>query len=94
MAKFGLDQVGNVTPRWAKNLFLIYFISSKPFIAWIATAAIFSAPVERQITLLITLLLDPILYAISKMVGIDPAISQEAVERASEEIKKEEYHEK
>lgn len=91
MAKFGLDQIGNVTPRWSKNLFMIYFIVSKPIVAYLSASAVFTSTKTHEITLFISLFTDPIIFAVSKMFGIEPAIRQEDVEKVADDINKKDH---
>lgn len=76
MANFGLGQIGNDSPRWAKWFFRIYFFTSKAFIGWGAATDVIPKPMMNNITLLITLLIDPVLFGLSKMFGITPEEAQ------------------
>lgn len=76
-SKFGFGQIGKYTPQWAKWFFRIYFFISKAFVGWAAATSIFDKTTLYEITLFVTLLLDPIFYGASKMVGIEPDIESE-----------------
>jgi hypothetical protein len=69
--KFGLAQIGNVTPEMANWIFRGYFILSKAVIGYMA-ALKYLTPVEiYNVTITITLLADPIMLGFSKLFGID-----------------------
>lgn len=70
MAKFGIDQIGKTTPRWAKYVFRIYFFLSKAFVGWAAVTSLFDKSFLLELTLFITLFSDPVIYAFSKMFGL------------------------
>lgn len=72
MTKFGIDQIGNATPPWAKYIFRIYFFVSKAFVGWMAATSIIDKETLGEVTLFITLLSDPIVYGVSKMFGVQP----------------------
>lgn len=76
MTKFGIGQIGNDTPKYAKYAFRVYFFTSKAFIGWAAATDIFSEQFTHNITLFITLLADPILFGLSKMFGPTPEESE------------------
>lgn len=70
MAKFGFGQIANKSPRWAVNLFRVYFFTSKAFIGWGTATDMIEKSTMVNVTLFITLLADPILFGFSKMFGI------------------------
>ena len=70
--KFGIGQIGNETPIWAKNIFRIYFFASKALIGWFAYTKLLTPNVIYEAMGVVTLLLDPIVYGLSKMVGVVP----------------------
>jgi hypothetical protein len=70
--KFGPSQISNETPAWAKWMFRITFIVTTALIGWIAATNLFPQNTKYEITLLLKLLIDPIVYGISKMFGVDP----------------------
>lgn len=69
---FGLGQLENQTPVFANWIFRIWFILSKALIGWIAATTLFSHSVQYEMTVTITLLLDPLFFGISKLFGIVP----------------------
>jgi len=70
--KFGIGQIGNETPQFAKNAFRIYFFASKALIGWFAYTKLFPPEWIYEAMGIVTLLLDPIVYGLSKMVGVVP----------------------
>ncbi len=76
MTKFGIGQIGNVTPAWAKYGFRIYFFVSKAVVGWMAATSIIDKETLGEVTLFITLLSDPIVYGVSKMFGVQPEESE------------------
>ena len=81
MAKFGLGQIGNDTPQWAKNIFRIYFFVSKALIGWAAATSLFSKETLGEILLFITLFLDPVVFGFSKMFGVNVEENKEEEEK-------------
>jgi len=73
---FGIGQIGKETPMWAKNIFRIYFFASKAVIGWFAYTKLLPAPWIYEAMGIVTLLLDPIVYGLSKMVGVVPEVDE------------------
>jgi len=74
--KFGLGQLNNESPLWAKWIFRGYFIISKAVIGYLGGLAALkqldmSITALTVITLTISLLLDPIMLGFSNLFGID-----------------------
>lgn len=69
--KFGVDQVKNETPLWAKWMFRITFIITTALIGWIAATNLFPQETKYEITIFLKLLVDPVVYMVSKLFGID-----------------------
>lgn len=58
------------TPVWAKWLFRIVFALTTGLTAYIAASNLFSPEVKYETTLILKLLVDPLVYAASKMFGV------------------------
>jgi hypothetical protein len=71
MAKFGITQVGNETPLWAKWMFRITFIITTALTGWIAATSLFPQETKYEITIFLKLFVDPVIYMVSKLFGID-----------------------
>lgn len=69
--KFGITQVGNETPTWAKWMFRVTFIVTTALTAWIAATNLFPQETKYEITLFLKLLADPVVYGVSKLFGIN-----------------------
>lgn len=75
--KFGLGQLTNSTPTFAKWIFRGYFIISKAIIGYLgALAALKGIDITITtltiVTLTISLLLDPIMLGFSNLFGVEP----------------------
>lgn len=68
--KFGSGQFNKVTPEFARNIFDMYFITSKAIVGWLAAVQILSTRNEFIVTMTITLLLDVIVKGLTKMFGV------------------------
>lgn len=68
--KFGWGQIQKEAPEWAPWIFRSWFIISKAFLGWLAATHLVSQNFLYETTIAITLLIDPIIYGISKMFGI------------------------
>lgn len=69
-AKFGISQVFANTPLWAKVMFRVTFILTTAICTWVAATNIFPQTSKYEITIFLKLLVDPLMYGISKMFGI------------------------
>lgn len=69
--KFGLNQVNSTTPNWAKWFFRIVFLFNKIIMAYIAATNLISPEAKYEITLFLTLIIDPLAFGFSKMFGIN-----------------------
>lgn len=67
---FGFDQISSTTPSWAKWFFRIVFLFNKIIMAYIAATNLISPEAKYEITLFLTLVIDPLAYGFSKMFGI------------------------
>lgn len=67
---FGLNQVSSTTPLWAKWFFRIIFLLTKVIVAYIAATNLISPELKYEITLILTLVIDPLAFGFSKMFGI------------------------
>jgi len=68
--KFGLGQLTNESPIWAKWIFRSYFIISKAAIGWLGAVNILSTHDLFVTTTTISLLLDPIVLGFSNLFGV------------------------
>lgn len=68
--KFGINQVNSTTPSWAKWFFRIVFLFNKIVMAYIAATNLISPEAKYEITLFLTLVIDPLAYGFSKMFGV------------------------
>ena len=69
--KFGLSQIGNKTPLWAKWIFRVVFLITTVTISWLAATDIIPEAQKYEITLFLKVVLDPLAYGLSKMFGIE-----------------------
>lgn len=69
--KFGLKQIGNETPVWALWLFRVVFLLTKIIVGYIAATNLLSPDAKYEITLFLTLVIDPLAFGFSKMFGIE-----------------------
>lgn len=60
------------TPSWAKWMFRITFIITTAFVGWVAATNVFDQETKYEITLALKLLVDPIVYGLSKLFGVEP----------------------
>ena len=67
---FGLNHVNSTTPLWAKWFFRIVFLFNKIVMAYIAATNLISPEAKYEITLFLTLVIDPLAFGFSKMFGI------------------------
>lgn len=67
---FGLNQMNLETPSWAKWFFRIVFLFNKVVVAYIAATNLIDPAMKYEITLFLTLVIDPLAFGFSKMFGI------------------------
>ena len=68
---FSTKAFNSPTPTWAKNMFRISYLLTKVVIAWIAVTKIFTTGTQLEVTLFLTLVVDPFIYGLSKMFGVE-----------------------
>lgn len=68
--KFGFNQITSTTPSWAKWFFRIIFLLTKIIVGYIAATNLISPAMKYEITLFLTLLIDPLAFGFSKLFGI------------------------
>lgn len=68
--KFGINQIAEVTPTWAKWIFRIVFLLTKIIVGYVAATNMIAPEAKYEITLFLTLIVDPLAYGFSKMFGI------------------------
>ncbi len=69
--KFGLSQIGNKTPLWAKWIFRTIFLLTTITISWLAATNILPEEQKYEWTLFLKVVIDPLAYGLSKMFGIE-----------------------
>ncbi|MBA2648071.1 MAG: hypothetical protein H0U75_00470 [Legionella sp.] len=80
--KIGISQLTQKTPTWAKWMFRITFILTTALTAYIASTNLLSQNTKYEITLILKLVIDPIVYGVSKLFGVD--VKQEAEDTPAE----------
>jgi hypothetical protein len=68
--KFGIDQLQQSTPLWALWMFRITFLLTKIVVGYIAATNLLSPDAKYEVTLFLTLLVDPLAFGLSKMFGV------------------------
>ena len=68
--KFGFEQLQQSTPVWALWLFRITFLLTKIVVGYIASTNLLSPESKYEVTLFLTLLIDPLAFGLSKMFGV------------------------
>ena len=68
---FGFNQISSTTPSWAKWFFRIVFLFTKIVVGYIAATNLISPEAKYEITLFLTLVIDPLAFAFSKMFGVN-----------------------
>lgn len=84
---FGLNQVNVTTPIWAKWIFRIVFLLTKIVVAYIAATNLISPESKYEITVFLTLVIDPVAYGLSKMFGISIDEDKPEIQTFDEPIK-------
>lgn len=79
--KFGLSQVNNRTPDSANWIFRGYFIISKAIIGWLAVVKWLTPNEIYNVSMTVTLLVDPIMLGFSKLFGIEPTVPEQPVNK-------------
>lgn len=62
------------TPTWAKNMFRITFLITKIVVGYIAATNLLSPDTKYEVTLVLTLVVDPLAWGLSKMFGVEADI--------------------
>lgn len=68
--RFGIKQLGNRTPVWALWVFRVVFLLTKIIAGYIAATNLLNPDTKYEITLFLTLVVDPMAFGFSKMFGI------------------------
>lgn len=68
--KFGFKQIQNETPIFAKWIFRSWFFISKIIVGWLGYTHLISDVILYEIIGVVTLLIDPLIFVLSKMFGI------------------------
>ena len=69
-SKFGVKQIKKTTPAWALWMFRIVFLVTKIVVGYIAATNLLSPDSKYEVTLFLTLLVDPLAFGLSKMFGV------------------------
>lgn len=67
---FGTNQIKQTTPTWAIWMFRITFLLTKIIVGYIAATNLLSPESKYEVTLFLTLLIDPLAFGLSKMFGV------------------------
>jgi len=68
--KFGVKQIKQTTPTWALWMFRIVFLVTKIVVGYIAATNLLSPESKYEVTLFLTLLVDPLAFGLSKLFGV------------------------
>lgn len=68
--QFGFNQIKQNTPTWALWMFRITFLLTKIIVGYIAATNLLSPESKYEVTLFLTLLIDPLAFGLSKMFGV------------------------
>lgn len=68
--KFGLNQINKTTPTWALWMFRITFLLTKIVVGYIAATNLLLPDAKYEVTLFLTLVVDPLAFGLSKMFGV------------------------
>lgn len=82
---FGFNQISNTTPSWAKWFFRVVFLFNKIIVAYIAATNLIDPSTKYEITLFLSLVVDPLAFGFSKMFGINLDDKKEQDLQASDE---------
>lgn len=77
-SKFGPSQLNNPTPEWAKWMFRVTFLLTTVAIGYIAATNLLSQEVKYETTLVLKLVLDPLVFGLSKLFGVSLDETQKA----------------
>jgi len=69
--KFSPAQIANETPQWAKWMFRITFLVTTSLCVYFEATSLISDNAKHELLIVLKLLVDPIVFGISKMFGID-----------------------
>jgi len=70
-ATFGPAQLTRKTPEWAKWMFRITFMLTTAATGYIAATNLLDEHTKYEVTLFLKLMLDPIVFGVSKMFGVE-----------------------
>lgn len=56
-------------PKWAKTGFFIAQLMTKSAVAYLAATSLFPEHVKYEVTLLITLFIEPLMYGVAEIAG-------------------------
>lgn len=58
------------TPEWSKWMFRIVYLLTKVLIGYIAATNLFTPSQKYEVTIFLTLVIDPFFFGLSKMFGV------------------------
>lgn len=67
---FGLEQLSNPTPLWAKQVFRIVFVLTTVLTFWVAGSTLIAAGIKTELMLGLKSL-DMLVFGISKLFGVE-----------------------
>lgn len=67
---FGFDQITVKTPTWAKWVFRIVFMLTTAAVGWVAGTTLIQQNLKVELMLILKLI-DPIVFGLSKMFGVN-----------------------
>lgn len=70
MSNFGLDQISQPTPMWAKNMFRIVFVLTTVASFWAASSTLIN-PIYKAELMLGFKSLDMLVFGFSKLFGVE-----------------------
>lgn len=68
---FSKKAIVSETPQWAKWMFRTVYLATKVSIGYIAATNIFTPDQKYEITIFLTLVIDPFFFGLSKMFGVE-----------------------
>lgn len=69
-SNFGVNQLNQSTPVWALWMFRIVFLVTKIVVGYIAATNLLSPEAKYEVTLFLTLVVDPLAFGLSKLFGV------------------------
>lgn len=73
----GLSQIKKETPMWARWMFRITFLVTTAACTYFEATDLISDNAKHELLIFLKLFVDPIMYGISKLFGVDPKTEEE-----------------